>query len=86
VLIGLAAVIALAMAGSLARALMRRGSASPSALMTVSPTDALVAEIAALDARREADDPALSAVAYATERASLKARLAAALVAGRSDL
>jgi hypothetical protein len=85
VLIGLAAVIALAMAGSLTRALTRRGSASHSVPMAVPPTEALVAAIAALDARRDGDDPALSADAYATERASLKASLAAALAAGQSD-
>jgi hypothetical protein len=80
VLIGLAVVIALAMIGALARALVHRaprtdrerGSAPPRA-------EALAAAIAALDARHEAGDPMLDESRYATQRAELKAQLAAAL-------
>ena len=44
----------------------------------------LASAIAALDARREANDPSLSSADYDAERAALKARLAAKLAAGAS--
>jgi hypothetical protein len=43
----------------------------------------LASAIAALDARHEANDPALSSADYGAERAALKARLAAALAVGQ---
>jgi hypothetical protein len=80
VLIGLAVVIGLAMIGTFARALLRRG---PPSVTGVSDTDrtpeALAAAIAALDARHEAGDATLPAERYSAERAALKTRLAAAL-------
>jgi hypothetical protein len=45
----------------------------------------LASAIAALDARRDANDPSLSMSHYDAERAALKARLAAALAAGTKD-
>jgi hypothetical protein len=44
----------------------------------------LASAIAALDARREANDPSLSSAAYDAERAALKTRLAAKLAQGAS--
>jgi hypothetical protein len=44
----------------------------------------LASAIAALDARREANDPSLSSADYDAERAALKARLAAKLADGAS--
>jgi outer membrane murein-binding lipoprotein Lpp len=44
----------------------------------------LASAIAALDARREANDPSLSTADYDAERAALKARLAAKLADGAS--
>ena len=79
VLIGLAAVMALVMAAALARALSRRGTAIAVVPAAGPRAETLAAAIAALDARHEAGDPALSGEAYATERASLKQALAAAL-------
>jgi hypothetical protein len=76
VLIGLGAVIALAMIASLARALARRGrgaGGTPPAQGATS--ESLLAAIAALDARHEAGDAALAADVYAAERAALKRSL-----------
>ena len=82
VLAGLAMVIALAMLGTLARALRRRAprGAVPSVAAPDS-ADSLAAAIAALDARRESGDATLEDARYASERAALKARLSAALAA-----
>jgi hypothetical protein len=83
VLAVLAGAIALVMVGALTRSLMRRSApVLARAAPPVPETDLLVAAIAALDARRERADPTLSADAYATDRAVLKARLAQALAAG----
>jgi hypothetical protein len=84
VLVGLAIVIALAMAAALTRALRERPPRLRVAMVgddATSETDALVAAIATLDARREAGDATLSEPTYAAQRAELKARLAAALAA-----
>jgi len=78
VLIGLAIVIALAMIGALARALTKRGAVTR-ASRDASGTEALLAAIAALDARRDAGDASLTAEGYAAERAQLKAALARAM-------
>ncbi len=83
VLVVLAGVIALIMAGTLARALMRRGARVPLPVARpVHQADSLVAAIAALDARREHGDPTLADDVYAIERQTLKARLAEVLAAG----
>jgi len=83
VLAVLAGVIAFVMIGALTRALLRRGTrVPPQVTLPVNYTDALVAAIAALDARHERSDPTLDAETYATERAALKAKLAQALAAG----
>jgi hypothetical protein len=80
VLIGLAIVIGLAMLGSLGRALARRGGTPRAAKAAATMrTEVLIAEIAALDARREAGEVTLSADAYAEQRATLKRELASAL-------
>jgi hypothetical protein len=73
-------VFALAMCGALARALMRRAPARATA-QDPPPrrSEALVAALAALDARHEAGDDTLSAEQYASERASLKGALTVAL-------
>lgn len=85
VLLALAVVIVLAMIAALWRALSRR---TPRVAMATGATidapaspEALVAAIAALDARRDAGDATLDDVHYSAERAALKARLAAALAA-----
>lgn len=76
VLGGLAIVIALAMLGALWRALARRSAAGPPPPRTVAEDrESLAAEIAALDARHEANDPALPTDRWREERARLKARL-----------
>lgn len=86
VVIAVVVVIVLAMAAALWRALSRRAPA-PAVVATgasvdaPSTPDALVAAIAALDARREAGDETLDVAHYTAERAALKARLAAALAA-----
>jgi hypothetical protein len=83
VLAVLAGAIALVMVGALARAFMRRGvQVRVAAAAPVSSTDALVAAIADLDARRERGDPTLDADACAIDRAALKGKLAQALAAG----
>jgi hypothetical protein len=80
VLIGLAVVIALAMIGALARALVHRAPRTDRERESAPPrAEALAAAIAALDARHEAGDPMLDKSRYATQRAELKAQLAAAL-------
>lgn len=83
VLIAVAVVIVLAMAGALARALSRRAPVvrAPVAANAPPTSEALVAAIAALDARHDAGDASLDAEHYATERAALKAQLATALAA-----
>jgi hypothetical protein len=81
VLIALGVGIALVMAGALARALMRRGDRGGAALAAPRVTDALVASIALLDARRERGDSSLSEEAYSTERSALKSQLSDALAA-----
>ncbi|MEO8335840.1 MAG: hypothetical protein ABI664_12760 [bacterium] len=79
----LAGSIALIMVGTLARTLMRRGTRLQLPIaQPVHQTNALVAEIAALDARHERNDPMLDDDAYATDRAALKAKLTQALAAG----
>ena len=83
VLLVLACVIALVMLGALGRALLRARPAPQRAAPTARETqDALAASIALLDARRERRDPSLDDATYASERAALKAQLAAALAAG----
>jgi hypothetical protein len=81
VLIGLAIVIAMAMIGTLARALRRRPRDVVSPLAAPASVESLAAAIAALDARRESRDATLDGEWYARERAALKGRLSAALAA-----
>jgi hypothetical protein len=81
VVTALAIGLVLAMVGALAVA-YRRGTGARAVVVSRDGPDALVAAIAALDARREANDPALSPESYIAERAALKARLAAALAGG----
>ena len=80
VLMGVAALIAVVMAGALTRALVRRRVTLPD---RVAPrgreSEVLIAAIAQLDAAMERGDPAIDAAAYASKRASLKQRLADAL-------
>jgi len=80
VVVALAVGVVLAMVGALAVAYRRGGS-----VRLVAPArdgaETLAAAIAALDARRDAGDPSLSADDYDAQRAALKARLAAALAA-----
>ncbi|MDB4882672.1 MAG: hypothetical protein JWL95_1438 [Gemmatimonadetes bacterium] len=80
VVIALAVGLVLAMVVALAIA-YRRGGYIRVVATPRDATESLAAAIAALDARHEANDPSLSAAAYATERAALKARLATALAA-----
>jgi len=87
VLIGVAVVFVLAMLAALARALLRRaprGVTLPGAGGAPDTSDSLVAAIAALDARHDAGDASLDEAAYASQRAALKSRLAAALAARAS--
>ena len=80
VLSALAVLIGLAMAAALARALLGRSSMRRAAPVAAPPrSESLVAALAALDARHEAGDATLAPDVYAAERASLKARLTAAL-------
>jgi len=85
VVIAVAVVIVLAMIGALWRALSRRAPRLPRAtgatMDAPASADALVAAIAALDARHESGDTSLDEVHYSAERAALKARLAEALAA-----
>lgn len=79
VLAGLASVIALLMAGALWTALSRRDRTRAPVTIAPSIVERLASEIAALDARHERGDPALTPVEYAETRAALKSRLTAAL-------
>ena len=79
VLVGVAVVIVLAMAAALARALRRRGSSPVIATTRPASAESLAAQIAALDARRDAGDPSFDEERYARHRALLKAKLARTL-------
>jgi len=80
VLVALAVLMALVMAAALARALTGRSGAVRRAVQEAPPrSEALLAALALLDDRHERGDASLTADAYATERASLKAALGAAL-------
>ncbi len=83
VLIAVAVVIVLAMAGALFRALSRRVPLVRVPVSADAPAtrESLVAAIAALDARHDAGDASLDADRYATERAALKAQLTTVLAA-----
>ncbi|MES2178749.1 MAG: hypothetical protein V4550_12890 [Gemmatimonadota bacterium] len=80
VLIVLAAVMIVLMAGALFRALRRRDTenADPRA-RTPSTADELLAEIAVLDARFEGGDASLDRETYDAQRAALKLRVTSAL-------
>ena len=82
VLIAVAGLIAVVMAGALARALLGRRAAP---VAHVAPaereSEGILAAIVQLDARMERSDPTLDPAAYATTRAALKERQAAALAA-----
>jgi hypothetical protein len=80
VVTALAVGVTLAMIGALWIA-YRRGARPRLAGRTPDSVETLAAAIAALDARREANDPTLAPAAYDAERSSLKARLAGALAA-----
>lgn len=86
VLVGVGALIAVAMAGALTRALLvRRGVSRQRVAPQERESETLIAAIAQLDARMERADLTLDAAAYAGNRATLKQRLASALAAeGRS--
>jgi hypothetical protein len=80
VLAGLALLIGLAMAAALARALLGRSAAARAARQAGPPrSESLLGALAVLDARHEGGDVTLSPEAYASERASLKSALTAAL-------
>ena len=81
VVTALAVAVTLAMIGALWVA-YRRGVRPRLAAPTPDSVETLAAAIAALDARREANDPSLAAAAYDAERSALKARLADALAGG----
>lgn len=86
VVIAVVVVIVLAMVAAFWRALSRHAPrparvATAASVDAPATPDALVAAIAALDARREAGDAPLDDAHYTAERAALKARLAAALAA-----
>lgn len=78
--------IALAMIAALWVAYRRGAATRPSTPRTQREESVatLASAIAALDARREANDPSLSGADYDAERAALKARLAAKLAEGAS--
>jgi hypothetical protein len=80
VVIALLVTAALAMIGALWVAYRRGGGARPVAARS-EDAESLAVAIAALDARRDARDPSLSAEEYAAQRDALKARLAAMLAA-----
>jgi len=86
VLVVLACAIAVLMVAALARALLGRGGVSRKrALPAEKQTEALIAAIAQLDARRERGDPSLDDATYAANRAALKSQLADALaIEGRA--
>ena len=82
VLVVIAGVFAVIMAGALARALIGRGGASRRhAVHAEKQADTLVAAMAQLDARKEGGDPSLNEATYAATRAALKRQLADALAA-----
>lgn len=82
VLVSVAIVIALAMAATLARALLgRRAPRDDRPAAAAESVETLAAAIAALDARHDAGDATLDDGAYTRERAALKARLSASLAA-----
>ena len=82
VLIAVAGLIAVVMAGALARALLGRRAAPVNRVApAVRESEGLVAAIAELDARMERGDTTLDPAAHATTRAALKQRLVAALAA-----
>ena len=82
VVVALAVGVVLAMVGALAVA-YRRGASVQRVAPSTDGADSLATAIAALDARREANDPSLSLADYDAQRAALKAKLAAALAATR---
>jgi hypothetical protein len=82
--IALLVTAALAMVGALWVAYRRGSSARPVPAARSENAESLAVAIAALDARRDARDPSLSAEEYVAERAALKARLTA-LLAARPD-
>jgi hypothetical protein len=71
-----------AMIAALAIAYRRGRGDRPRVAAPAEDAESLATAIAALDARRDAHDPSLTADDYATQRALLKARLAAMLAAG----
>ena len=82
VLVSVAIVIALAMAATLARALLgRRAPRDDRPAAAAESVETLAAAIATLDARHDAGDATLDDGAYTRERAALKARLSASLAA-----
>ncbi|MBC7673480.1 MAG: hypothetical protein H7247_13760 [Polaromonas sp.] len=84
VLIGVAALIVVVMAGALARALVGRRVAAPGRVVPRErASESLIAAIAQLDAGMERGDTTLDAAAYPSHRAALKEQLAAALAAER---
>ena len=85
VLIGVAALIVLAMAGALTRALLRRRVAPREGVAARErESEFLIAAIAQLDAAREHGTTTLDAAGYANNRAALKQRLTDALAAERT--
>jgi hypothetical protein len=82
VVIALLVAASLAMIGALFIAYRRGSSARPVLVAPPDGVESLAAAIADLDARHDARDPSLNAEEYATQRAALKARLAAVLAAG----
>ena len=82
VLVSVAIVIALAMAATLARALLgRRAPRDARPAAAAESVETLAAAIATLDARHDAGDATLDDGVYTRERAALKARLSASLAA-----
>jgi hypothetical protein len=73
--------VGIAMVGALWIAYRRGAGTRRVAVAPIESADSLAAAIAALDARRDAHDPSLSAEEYATQRAAMKARLSAMLAA-----
>jgi hypothetical protein len=81
-IVGIVVVMVIALWIAYRRGLVNRPPASRAHLEESVAT--LASAIAALDARREANDPSLSSAEYDAERAALKARLAAKLAGGAS--
>jgi hypothetical protein len=73
--------VGIAMVGALGIAYWRGAGTRRVVAAPIESADSLAAAIAALDARRDAHDPSLSAEEYATQRAAMKARLSAMLAA-----